>query len=151
MCWWGHGGSRATEYTNRHTLTQILVPLISLLHASGLHSRSQKYSICSVTEMLFIVDTQARTNSLCGHVDRVSELWLQAYSVCVCVCVVFSYLLMIGAAPSRSCLSSVPSSHNIIVSFSLPVFQAVPSSPTVPESQPWKPRMHCTSRRPCQE
>lgn len=40
----------------------------------------------SVTEMLFIVDTQARTNSLCGHVDRVSELWLQAYSVCVCCC-----------------------------------------------------------------
>lgn len=88
--------------------------------------------------------TQTRANSQCSHVDRVLELWLQACSACVrvCVCVVFGYSPMIGAAPSRACLSlSVASSHSIIISLSLSLSLYFLSFPLLSSSSFW---IHCS-------
>lgn len=55
-------------------------------------------------------NTQTQVNSQYGHVDRVSELWLQAASECVCVLFLAIRWWLVQPPPV-----SVSYSHNIII------------------------------------
>lgn len=99
--------------------------------AERAHLCTQERSVGSgaETQLSLHKHTQTQANSQCSHVDRVLELWLQDGSVCVCCFCLF--------AGDRCCSVSVSSPHNLIICvFSPSEFQAVPSSPTVPESRP---------------
>lgn len=100
--------------------TQFLVSLSCLvLHAYGLRLCTQECSVCSVAETLFTVHkhaqahTQTRANSQRGRVDRVSELWLQAYSVCFCVYVLFLAIRWRLVQPPPMVVSPSPSPVHI--------------------------------------
>lgn len=160
----GQNGSHATECTNGRISKDAVFGLTFMSCFACVRIAfvyTGMFRLFSRWNTVHCAQTRAGTHTNTGKFParpcRQSFRAMAAGLLCVflCVCVVFGYSLAIGAAPSYGCLSfSVPSSHHIIVSLlfslSLAIFQAVPSSPTVPESRPWKPRMHCTSRRPCQ-